>query len=220
MPTWYEATPIFQQTEKAMTAPKKAPIPEDQKLFRHSNNFALERFAVKLLGKRYHKSMDRVDIGHWKTVYVKTFEVLNASVFSSVGAVDKEHRVKIEAVISQGLEALREAKGKDHLHGVLIASLLNLVFLLLGREPYYAKGPHRSFAVHRTLTYSQTEEQLSWLLQGYIQRHANNHGFGDFFDADYAFYTWAKLNKKQRSDRSAYVCWVREHFPQTYALFA
>ena len=65
------------------------------------------------------------------------------------------------------------------------------------------------------MTYAQTEEQLSWLLQGYIQTHPKEHGYEDFFDTDYAFYTWAKRNKKQRSDRSAYVAWVRN----TYVLF-
>jgi hypothetical protein len=110
---------------------------------------------------------------------------------------------------------MRRSTTKDELHGALIVTLFKLVFLLLGRLPYRAKGKRRSLATFRTLTYSQTEEQLSWLLQGYMQRHASEHGLGDFFDADYAFFTWARENKRQQSDRSAYVEWVRLNFPET-----
>ena len=46
------------------------------------------------------------------------------------------------------------------------------------------------------------------------------HCSGDFFDADYAFVTWAREHKHHRSDRSAYVEWVRLTFPETYAKFA
>jgi hypothetical protein len=52
-----------------------------------------------------------------------------------------------------------------------------------------------------------------------MQRHASEHGFGDFFDADYAFFAWARENKRQQSDRSAYIEWVRLNFPETYAKF-
>ena len=197
-----------------------APIPDDQKVFRHSNNMPLERFAESLFGEKYHKSMDRVDIGFWKAFYVGTFEVLENSIFSSIGSIDKSHKQAITEEVKQGLEWLLRSKEKDELHGALIITLFKLVFLLLGRLPYRGKGKHRSLATFRTLTYSQTEEQLSWLLQGYLQRHASEHGFGDLFDADYAFITWARENKRQRSDRSAYVEWVQRNFPQTYAKFA
>ena len=110
-------------------------------------------------------------------------------------------------------------KEKDELHGALIVTLFKLVFLLLGRLPYHAKGNRRSLATFRTLTYSQTEEQLSRVLQGYIERHASEHGFGDYFDAADAFLTWTRENKRPRSDRSAYVEWVRLSFPETYAKF-
>jgi hypothetical protein len=195
-------------------------IPDDQKIFRHENNMPLERIAVSLFGKKYHKCLDRVDIGFWKAFYLGTFEVLEKSIFASIGSIDKSHRLKIQEELSNGLEWMRRSKAKDELHGALIVTLLKLVFLLLGRLPHSGKGKRRSFDTYRTLTYSQTEEQLSWLLQGYMQRHATAHGYGDFFDADYAFYTWAKQNKRQRSDRSAYVEWVRLHFPDTYAKFA
>jgi len=43
-----------------------ASIPQDQKVFRHANNMPLERFAESLFGKKYYKSVNRVDIGFWK----------------------------------------------------------------------------------------------------------------------------------------------------------
>lgn len=179
----------------------------------------LERFAKSLFGEKYHKSMDRVDIEFWKAFYIEAFEVLEESIFSSIGSIDKSHRRAIHEEVTQGLKWLRRSKAKDDLHGALIVALFKLVFLLLGRLPYRARGKRRSFTTFRTLTYSQTEEQLSWLLQGYLQRHAADHGFSDFFEADYAFLTWAKENKRQRSDRSAYVEWVRVKFPEIYAKF-
>jgi hypothetical protein len=196
-----------------------APVPQDQKVFRHANNLRLERLAESLFGKKYHKSMDRVDIGFWKAFYLATFEVLDSSIFSSIGSIDKPHKHAIQEEITHGLEWMRRSKAKDELHGALIVTLFKLVFLLLGRLPYPAKGKRRSLCTFRTLTYSQTQEQLSWLLQGYIQRHASEHDFGDFFDADYAFLNWTRENKLQRSDRSAYVEWVRLNFPETYAKF-
>jgi hypothetical protein len=194
-------------------------IPNEQKVFRHAN-LRLERFAESLFGQKYHKSMDRVDIGFWKSFYVKTFEVLQNSIASSIGSIDKSHNQAIQQEVASGLEWIRRLKVKDELHGALIVTLFRLVFLLLGRLPYREKGKRRSFSTFRTVTYSQTHEQLSWLLQGYMQRHASEHGFGDSFDADYAFLQWARKNKRQRSDRSAYVEWVRLNFPETYAKFA
>jgi hypothetical protein len=203
----------------ARTKRSVASIPQDQKVFSHGYNLSLERFAASLFGKKYYKSVDRMEIGFWKAFYVATFEVLDHSIFSSIGSIDKSHRQAIQGEVTHGLEWMQRLKTKDELHGALIVTLFKLVFLLLGRLPYYAKGKRRSLTTFRTLTYSQTEEQRSWLLQGYIQRHASEHGFGDFFDADYAFLTWTRENKRQISDRSAYVEWVRLNFPETYAKF-
>jgi len=194
-------------------------FPYDQRLFLHASNLPLERFAESLFGKKYAKSIDRVDIGFWKIFYISTFEVLEKSIFCSIGSIDKSHRQAIKDEVTNGLDWLRRSKAKDELHGALIVTLFKLVFLLLGRLPYREKGKQRAFNTFRTLSDSQTEEQLNWLLQGYMQRHASQHGFGDFFDADYAFLTWARENKRHRSDRSAYVEWVQYKFPQTYAKF-
>jgi hypothetical protein len=161
-------------------------IPDDQKVFRHNYNLPLERLAESLFGKKYHKSTDRMDIGFWKTFYVETFEVLQNSITSSIGSIDKVHNQAIQEEVARGLEWMRRSKAKDELHGALIVTLFKLVFLLLGRLPYQAKGKRRSFCTFRTLTYSQTEEQLSWLLQGYVEQNPSEHGFGDFFDAKYA----------------------------------
>jgi len=198
---------------------RSAPIPPDQKVFSHDYNLSLEFFAQSLFGDKYHKSVDRHDIGFWKKFYVATFEVLQASVFSSIGSVDRAHRRDIEEHIDRSLKWIREAETKDKIHGALVVSLFKLTFLLLGRLPYAEKGKRRDLATFRTLTYSQTDEQLSWLLQGFVQRNAVEHGFQDIFDADYAFLLWTRENKRQRSDRTAYVEWVRTQFPETYALF-
>ena len=42
-------------------------------------------------------------------------------------------------------------------------------------------------------------------------------GFQDHFYADFSFVEWRKENKEQRSDRSAYVEWVRRRFPDVSA---
>jgi hypothetical protein len=52
-----------------------------------------------------------------------------------------------------------------------------------------------------------------------MQRRPQEHGFADSFDADYAFLAWARERKKSLKDRSAYCEWMRECFPETYALF-
>ena len=192
---------------------------KEQKNFLHKRNVTLELFATSLFGKKYRNSSEIVDVSFWKRFYIATFDVLNESVFLSIGMIDKTHKEAIQNEITLTLEGLRSAKKKDEIHGLLIVSLFKLVFLLLGRQPYYARGKRRDFSTFRTLTYSQDEEQLSWLLQGYVQKNANEHGFEDFFDADRAFYKWCKKNKRQRSDRCAYVRWVRLNFPETYTKF-
>src|SRR5262249_44950412 len=73
-----------------------ASIPQDQKFFGHANNMILERFAVSLFGKKYDKSADRLDIGFWKTFYLAAFEVLDNSIFSSIGSIDKSHKQAIQ----------------------------------------------------------------------------------------------------------------------------
>lgn len=194
-------------------------IASEQKTFRHGHNLRLERFAESLFGKRYRKSADRVDIGFWKKFYIDTLMVLDTSIFRSIGHIDEVHRDAIQSEISHTLSALQTVKEKDEVNSWLIVGLLNLVFLLLGRTPYKARGKFRALATFRTLTYSQTEEQLSWLLQGYMQRNATEYGFGDHFEADFAFCEWTKQNKKQQSNRSAYVEWIRQQFPDVYLKF-
>ena len=194
-------------------------IDSEQKTFRHGHNIKLERFAESLFGKKYYKCANRIDMAFWKKFYISTFEVLEASIFRSIGHVDEFHRQNIQSEIVHTLTILRTAKNKDELNSWLIVGLLNLVFLLLGRTPYKARGKIRDLATFRTLTYSQTEEQLSWLLQGYMQRNATDFGFSDHFDADYAFYEWSRENKKHSQKRSAYVEWIRLNYPEVYLKF-
>jgi hypothetical protein len=170
------------------------------------------------VAREFYKAKDISDMQFWKSLYVRTFEVLRESIFRSVGTVDKSHRKEIEDELDRALDRLKSAKGKDAIHEQVIASLFRLVFLLLGRSAYAAPGKRRDFSTFRTLTYSQTDEQLSWLLQGYIHGKTQDHGFDDHFAADFAYSEWAK-KKKQPVDRSTYVAWVRESFPETYAVF-
>ena len=81
-----------------------ASIPSDQKVFRHNSNMRLERFAESLFGTKYKKSMDQVDIGFWKAFYVGTFEVLERSMFSSIGSIDKTHKQALQEEVKNGLE--------------------------------------------------------------------------------------------------------------------
>ncbi|OYX50111.1 MAG: hypothetical protein B7Y90_05360 [Alphaproteobacteria bacterium 32-64-14] len=168
--------------------------------------------------REFYKSKDISDMKFWKNLYVRTFEVLRLSVFRSIGSIDKSHRKAIEQELDRALDRLKSANGKDAINAQVIASLFRLLFLLLGRSAYAEPGKRRDFSTFRTLTYSQTDEQLSWLLQGYIHGKAQDHGFEDHFAADFAFGAWAKL-KKWPADRSTYVEWVREVFPETYAMF-
>ena len=87
-----------------------ASIPQDQKVFRHANNMPLERLAESLFGEKYCKSVDRVDIGFWKAFYVATFEVLNNSIFSSIGSIDRPHKQAIQEELTHGLEWMRRSK--------------------------------------------------------------------------------------------------------------
>jgi hypothetical protein len=193
-------------------------MPEDQKVFRH-HSMKLERIGEALFGERYHKAIDRSDMRYWHEFYVEVFEVLRASALRSIGLVDPDHQRNIEEKIESALQMLRATKAKDETNAAVIAALFELVFLLLGREPYRARGRFRDWSTFRTLTYSQTEEQLSYLLQGYMQRHPHEHGFNDSFEADYAYLVWTREQKKSGKDRSAYCAWMRERFPNTYALF-
>jgi hypothetical protein len=149
---------------------QKARIAPDQKTFSHDYNLSLEFFAHSLFGKKYHKSINRHSIAFWKKFYVSVFEVLQASIFTSIGSVDPEHRRDIKQHLDHSLKWLREAETKDKIHGALIVSLFKLVFLLLGRLPYATNGKRRDLSTFRTLTYSQTDEQLSNLLECHMLR--------------------------------------------------
>ena len=192
--------------------------PEDQTRFRH-HSMKLEQIGEALFGEKYYKAIDRSDMRFWHELYVEVFEVLRASALRSMGSVDPGHRKNIEEEIEFALKMLGATKAKDETNAAVIAALFELVFLLLGREPYRARGKVRDWSTFRTLTYSQTEEQLSYLLQSYMHRRAREHGFRDSFDADYAYLVWTRERKKSRKDRSAYCEWMRERFPKTYALF-
>lgn len=194
-------------------------VPVDQKWFLHAGNLGLERLAESLFGSKYHKAIDRTDIGYWRAFYISTFEVLLVSVGPSIGSVDPTHRSAIDEQLRRTLESLKAARAKDEVHGILILGLFRLVFLLLGRLPYPARGKRRELATFRTLTYSQTEEQLSWLLQGHVQQNAATLGFDDSFDADRAYSKWCSKSRRHINDRSSYVNWVRECLPETYSLY-
>ena len=142
-------------------------IPDDQKRFRH-HSMRLERIGEALFGEKYYKAIDRSDMQFWHELYVEAFEVLRASALRSMGSVDPDHRKNIKEEIEFALEKLGATKAKDETNAAVIAALFDLVFLLLGRAPYRARGKVRDWATFRTLTYSQTEEQLSYLLQSYM----------------------------------------------------
>lgn len=199
--------------------PRPQKVAADQKIFAHNYSLSLERLAESLFGKKYHKATDRTDIGFWKEFYLSALAVIQSSLFKSIGSIDREHSKSIKDQLDQTITSVKEAKAKDEIHASLIVGLFKLVFLLMGRLPYAARGKQRSFSTFRTLTYSQTEEQLSWLLQGHIEGRPQEHGFGDHFDAQYAYFVWAREHKHSLSDRSAYVEWVRTTFPQTYSKF-
>ena len=198
---------------------QKVRIAPDQKVFSHDYNLSLEFFAHSLFGEKYHKSVNRHSVAFWKKFYISAFEVLQASIFTSIGSVDPEHRRDIEQHIEHSLKWLREGETKDQIHGALIVSLFKLVFLLLGRLPYATKGKRRDLSTFRTLTYSQTDEQLSYLLEGHMQRRRKDYGFADIFDVQVAFHKWCKANRRSSNDRHAYVEWVRLEFPYAYELF-
>lgn len=198
-------------------APQK--VAADQKIFAHNYSLSLERLAESLFGKKYYKATDRTDIGFWKEFYLSALVVIQASLFKSIGSIDRQHSISIKDQLDRTIASVKEAKAKDEIHASLIVGLFKLVFLLMGRLPYAARGKQRSFSTFRTLTYSQTEEQLSWLLQGYVEGRPQEHGFGDHFDAHYAYFVWAREHKRSLTDRSAYVEWVRVTFPQTYSQF-
>lgn len=193
-------------------------IPKDQKHFHH-HSMKLERIGEALFGEKYYKAIDRSDMLYWHELYVGVFEVLRASALRSMGSVDPDHRKNIEEEIEWALKMVGATKAKDETNAAVIAALFDLVFLLLGRKPYRARGKVREWSTFRTLTYSQTEEQLSNLLQSYMHRHLREHGFSDAFEADYAYLLWTRERKKSRKDRSAYCEWIRERFPKTYGRF-
>ena len=116
----------------------------------------------------------------WHELYVAIFQVLRASALRSMGSVDPDHRKSIEEEIEFALKKLDATRAKDETNATVIAALFDLVFLLLGRRPYRARGKFRNWSAFRTLTYSQTEEQFSYLLQSYMHRRPREHGFCDF----------------------------------------
>jgi len=185
-----------------------------QRQILHGNYMPLEIFARCLFGERYFGSVNWTKLSDWKPFYSKCVEVLAASALPSIGAIDERHRNDIKTTIERLQADLMKSKTKDRVHVVLILGLFKLVFLLLGRLPYKARGAQRDLNRFRTLTYSQTDEQLSWLLQGHIQMNAQQYGFSDSFEADYAYFAWTKQNKRRHADRSAYVQWVRENLPE------
>ncbi len=159
-----------------MSKARAGRIPEDQKHFRH-HSMKLERIGEALFGEKYYKAIDRSDMQFWHELYVDVFQVLRASALRSMGSVDPDHRKNIEQEIKFALDMLSATKVKDETNAAVIAALFDLVFLLLGRKPYRARGKVREWSTYRTLTYSQTEEQLSNLLQSYMHRHLREHGF-------------------------------------------
>ena len=176
----------------------------------HGDYMPLETFARSLFGDTYYGSVSWHQFGEWKKFYQRTLKVLQHSGLRSVGSIDEMHRAKIEQSFNKLNDDLKNAKTKDRMHTVLIVGLFKLVFLLFGRLSYKARGNYRNLNTFRTMSYCQTDEQLSWLLQGFIQRSAQELGYEDSFDADYAYFQWTQEKKLKHVDRSNYVAWVRE----------
>lgn len=179
----------------------------------------LELFARSLFGDKYFGSVNWTEWTIWKRFFLRSVCVLEASLLPSIGSVDEKHREDLARSIGRMKEDVKNADSKDRMNTVLIIGLLKLVFLLSGRLPYYARGSRRNLNTFRTLSYCQTDEQLSWLLQAHIQKNAEALGFVDSFEADLAHFTWAKANKRKHSDRAGYVQWVRETYPEVLLQF-
>lgn len=194
-------------------------LPDEQMEFLHGNDMRLEMFARSISDDKYYGSVNWTDIKSWQSFYLETLDIIQRSIFRCIGYVDPSHKRALEETIAQAMSSVKAAKRKDAIHSALIVSLFKIIFLLLGRLPYNSRNKIRSFSSFRTLTYCQTEEQLSYLLQSEVESNYSNHGFTDSFDASYAFSTWAKMHKVSRDDRSAYVKWVALKFPETYNRF-
>jgi hypothetical protein len=194
-------------------------IPNDQKHFLHGSDLSLEAFARSISEDKYYRSVSWTDIKRWQTFYLECLRIINRSLFATIGYVDPSHKKKIVDTLESAISKVKSASRKDEIHSALIVSLFKIIFLLLGRLPENSKGKTFYFSAFRTLTYCQTEEQLSYLLRKEIQRELSHFGFGDSLDADLAFAKWAKQAKFKTNDSSAYVKWFSETFPEQFTSF-
>ena len=195
---------------------------EDQKHFLPLDGMPLEYFARNVFGDRYHGSAGWSKISVWKKLYVDCLLLIRNSFDDSVGSVDAFHRGHIIQTIDRISERIKRSKRKDDVHKWLIIGLFQLVFLLLGNLPKRMASRKKrqpkkfNFSAFRTLSYSQTREQLGVLLRSRIEGNPNKFGFSDFFEAQIAFLNWSKEAKKNNA-QNTYVDWVVAEFPELYA---
>ena len=182
----------------------------------------MEYFARNVFGDRYFGSASWTQMSVWKKFYIDCLKLTQRSFVASVGSIDDFHRNHILETFRITIERIQKASRKDAIHTALILGLFQLVFLLLGNVPRrMALGKRKlpstiGFSAFRTLSYCQTEEQLGYLLRSRVENHPEEFGFGDFFDAQMAFFHWEKEQKKSHA-RATYVEWVRQTFPDLYA---
>lgn len=198
-----------------------AKISEEQQHFLHGTEMHMEYFARNVFGDRYFGSAGWTDIRVWKKFYADCLELTERSFLQTVGSIDSYHRGHIRETFRITLKRIKAAKRKDDLHRDLIVGLFQLLFLVMGNIPRRMslkrgrKTPAIGFSAFRTLSYSQTEEQMGWLLRSRIEGQPEEYGFGDFFDAQVAFNDWFKV-EKAAGRNSTYVDWVRQRFPELY----
>jgi len=164
----------------------------------------------------YKGYVGAVSKARWKRDLRKVTKYIKKSIKLNVDA-DAHHKSELLETCEHLEQELKEASTIDQVNTASIKNLIRIVFLLLGNMPdhWRRRSPYSDrfweLNGHRTLTYTQSEEQKAYLIINLVdirKRYAVK--LDDYEDLHAVFY------RRFIGKASEFVSWFKKSYPETY----
>jgi hypothetical protein len=168
-------------------------------------------------GKEYRKVKDGYSHASLKSTLLRTTKAIRHAIEENLKVIDPPHLRHMTSCVELAESQLKSTKSEIELFEIYTAFQGKLIFLLLGEAPMRREGfsnrrENWKLDRHRSVIYTQNEEQKTKLLDSYIQNHLI--GEGKIFEShsDYFTFEYSPLRIK---NRDVFLHWLKdEHFSE------
>ena len=178
---------------------------------------SVEYLMSALFGKlNYHAYVGGVGRATWKKDLRKVAKYIKKSIELNPNT-DAHHKSELLQTCDRLEKKVKEASTIDQINVATIEKLIRVVFLLLGNMPdhWRRRSPYADrfweLDGHRTLGYTQTDEQKAYLIINLVdigkRYDIRVKGYEDLHDVFY---------RRFKGKASEFLGWFKKSYPETY----